>query len=362
MTDGSAGASSRKMWIAIGGAVLFVIVVLIVSYYAGFLGARFAPGIRFQILGPDTVVAGKTAIVTWDTSPENQARYPSDKIEFCRSRIFGQDCVTLNPDTTNDGEALVFVPRVPAGAGFLRLTARSRPGGELLPVISSTRPITIVSAQPSAVGEITPVNVGGGVISTLSPAGPRISIAQGGKYVVVLPEPSKNKKVEICSQEKESRCRILAASASGGSVPVTIPSGQELGRAFIKVSERGTDGKLTGRVFYQRAVLVGAASAPAAVAVAESTEAGGDGSGDGNGSTSVAESSPSTVTAAAQFIEPANGAIVPVAGESLNVKVKLIELTTDQLRCQQWKLDGVLVQPSDWISPYSPDLSAGPCP
>ncbi|MAF80599.1 hypothetical protein CL628_01150 [bacterium] len=241
------------VWVLVAVVLVVVLGIVALGSYSGLLGARFAPGLAFNITGPDELVAGFPAIVTWDTSPESQQKYPSEKIEYCQGGLFGDRCVTLNSDTTNDGEALVFVPASATKSGYLRLTARNRPGGDLLPSISSTRRIKIVAGDSSQQSAVTPVNVGGGAISTLTAAGPRVPVEAGTTVTVVLPEPSKTKKIEICKHG--GRCYTLASSASGSSAQVRIPT-IGTGSAFLKVSERGANGILTGRVFFRRALTL----------------------------------------------------------------------------------------------------------
>ena len=251
--------SKRGLWIAV--AIIAVVVILAAAFYGTFLGARFAPGLVFKINGPDTLIAGQSAVVSWDTSPENQTRYPSEKIEYCRGRLFGESCTTLNADTTNDGEALVFVPAgLSAGKGYLRLTARDKPavlGGRLLSNISGTRAITIVTAGENTVSTIGPVTVAGDIVGTISPTGPRVTAARGASHSIELPRPKEAKKIEVCRHtDSGDECQTLVSSATGGVATIQLPANYPTGRAFIKVSERGNDGRLTGNVFYRRAIFV----------------------------------------------------------------------------------------------------------
>ena len=134
--------------VSVGVAIL----AILAASYTAFLGARVAPGTKFRILGPDTVVAGRVHIVQWDISPRAIWQYPSEKIELCRGRLFGVRCVTLTPDTPNDGAARVAIPRnFPVGTAYLRLTARSIRGA-LFASRSAARPITVQPARPRAIG------------------------------------------------------------------------------------------------------------------------------------------------------------------------------------------------------------------
>jgi len=351
------------IWSIVGGIVVLGLLIL-AGTYSGLLGARLAPGLPFNINGPDELVAGQPAIVSWDTSPENQQQYPSEKIEFCRGRFFGERCVTLNADTTNDGEALVFVPNVSPGSGFLRLTARNRPGGDLLPRASMTRPVRVVAGNRTAQRSvIAPANVGGGSISTLTAAGPRVGVERGGTYTVILPEPSATKKIEVCAQG--GRCYAVASSVRGASAQIRIPNIPVSTRAYLKVSERGPDGLLTGREFFRRALLI-AAARPRPVAQQDDGGDGGGGGGGGGGGSSDDGGGDSnqqptpTPQVAAEFVVPVDDEQL-AANSDLDVRVQLTEITGTGLGCQQWKLNGQIITVNDWEGGQSPDLSAESC-
>jgi hypothetical protein len=126
---------------------------LLVAGVEPLLRDRVALGLPFRVLGPERLSAGSEAIVTWDVSPANVRRTPSEKIELCRSRIFGVGCATLVSATPNDGAARVRVPATfPAGQAYLRLTARDVQG-RLRPLFSAMRPVrvarrAVVQASP----------------------------------------------------------------------------------------------------------------------------------------------------------------------------------------------------------------------
>lgn len=141
---------SHKRLIAWGISVaVFVAILGIVSIYAPFLGTRFVSIRSFYITGPSTLVAGKSAVITWYASAENRKRYPSEKIEFCRSKIFGKSCITLLANTPNDGEATVKVPNLKPGPGYVRITARRITKRLLLPNISSTKQVMVKVPPPN---------------------------------------------------------------------------------------------------------------------------------------------------------------------------------------------------------------------
>lgn len=95
----------------LGGAALLVAALAVFSgFSSSYLGTRLVSGLKFGIHGPDVLIAGEPAVVRWDVSTENLARYPAEKIEFCRGELFGEACTTLNDATPNDGEATVLVP------------------------------------------------------------------------------------------------------------------------------------------------------------------------------------------------------------------------------------------------------------
>lgn len=122
----------RLLWL---GGIMVGILVLAGAYaFSEFLGARLGPGEVFRVGGPDVLLIGEPAIVSWEATSAEAAALASVKIEFCSSGgLLGGECVTLNPDTPNDGKAQVFVPStLSARRGTLRLTAREMPRGPLL--------------------------------------------------------------------------------------------------------------------------------------------------------------------------------------------------------------------------------------
>lgn len=125
-------------------AVVLALAIILVGAYSGFLGARYAPGLKFAILGPDILIAGDKANIAWDSSPENYAAYPEEKIEVCKSKIFGKQCKTLASSVTNQGKATVNIPaNIPLGASYLRLTARANK--LLVPDRTTIRAVRVVA-------------------------------------------------------------------------------------------------------------------------------------------------------------------------------------------------------------------------
>jgi uncharacterized membrane protein YgcG len=351
------GSKPRKRWVwwLVGGAVVLVIVGGLASRYGSELGARVRPGASFRITGPDTLVAGSTAVVTWDLSPENQQQYPTEKIELCQGSLFGQRCTVLAGSTANDGEAAVAVPAtLKKGKAYLRLTARSQDGRQVLASRSAAIPVTIDSSGTPA-GVIRPAEVGGNVLPLTGPTGPRLKIAAGQKYTVVLPGPGVTRKIELCQTVRGSeRCQILAAKASGKQASVTIPRSYTSGKGHIKVSERRPDGSVGG-VLYRRAVEVGKP--------VEEGGSGGDsggGGGGGGGGDSGGGSGGGGRKVKAQFIVPANNDDL-TAGVALDVRVRLDGVTLQDLGCQEWLLDNQQILPEQWVEGQSPDLSSGSC-
>lgn len=357
-------------------AGLLLLVLLFAAAFSSTLGSRAlnpASSTYGRYVGPASVAAGQPAVVTWFVSP-GQPAYPSVKIELCRGRLFGQRCVTINPDTPNDGASLVFIPRLAAGPAALRLTPRRTPQGQLLPRFSIAGDVTVVGR--SSARTIGPANVGGGAIFSLTPAGPRVAVSQGTSYDVFLPDPITRKKVEICWRDgARDRCRTLATAAVGASAHVTMPTIPP-GRAYLKVSERGDNGLLTGRIFYQRALLVtpprlaqqprdnggdsGGGDSGGGGGGGES-RGGGSGQGDASGTAPTPPVAPPQVAgASAQFTLPTDGSAYD-ANANLDVWVLLTETSSSRLRCQQWLLDGRTLTSVDWVGGQSPDLSDGPC-
>lgn len=138
---------------SLGALTVVAVLTVLSAAYAPFLGLRFAPGLTFRILGPDTIVAGASAAITWDTSPGNQRRYPSEKIELCQGKLFGVRCVTLTPDTPNDGEARVLIPAtLKSGTWYLRLTARSS-ARKLSPRRTALKRVRVLAGVSAASGK-----------------------------------------------------------------------------------------------------------------------------------------------------------------------------------------------------------------
>lgn len=348
-TEGDRGSplSGRRwiLWTSLAVVVLLLLIVL--GLYSGLLGARVFPGAKFAVLGPDTLVPGQPAVITWDVSPENVTRYPTEKIELCRGQFFGQQCIVLAAITPNDGHEIVRVPTpLPTGTAYLRLTARATRTGGVLPNRSSARLVTITQA------------VGGGSGTIINADGPRVSVRQGERIVVALPGASAKKKVEVCwSEGGRSRCRILAVGASGSQVALNIPPHIPRGAAVVRVTERHPDGQL-GTVLFQRPVFV--KEQPSRVAEDDGGGGGGGGESGSQGSGGGDQPAPPGPLPRAEFIVPESGEVVP-ANVALDVRLKLTETSRRTLTCQQWFLDGVPLPPNDWEGGQSPDLSAEPC-
>lgn len=357
--------NTKVLGLVVGGGLL-LLVLLAAAIYTPYLGTRVAPGLGFKILGPDTVRTGEPATIVWDTSPD--ARYPNEKIELCRGKLFGQQCVTLLASTPNKGSATVTIPRgVKTGAGHLRLTARDA-AGQLVPRLSSSRPVTVAAGSGRAV--ISPTNVGGGTLSgVLTPTGPRIGVARDSSYRIILPNATVNKKIELC--QGPNKCRVLASNAQGSEATIKIPSNLTDGPAYVRVSERGNDGTLTGKITYQRAILV---TKPAPVVAQRNEGSGGGDSGGGGGgggndrggdNGDGGQAPPSEVpvnpgtASTATFISPVSGATF-AAGEPIPVQVHL-QWQDDPFTCQEWLLDGQPIANAAWVNGQSPDSSAGPC-
>jgi hypothetical protein len=363
--------SSKKphvlRWIIIVMLVAIVVMVLLYATGGSIIGARLAPGLAFAITGPDEMVAGQTAVVSWNTSPANAQKYPHEKIEFCHGPFWGQQCVALANTTTNDGEATVQVPAMPATSGYLRLTARQATGGWLVQQLSSTRPIKIAA---TAAGKVIDLAKGGGTaLKTLTPAGPRVTVTQKLSYLLLLPEPGTIKKIEICrTSGKRDACKPLASAVSGTSVQIKIPV-MKTGQAYIRGTERNAAGQLTGRELFRRLVAVQAAPVEISQESGGGSGGGGGGGGSGGGgggSSNNAESNNASAPTAtpniptAEFVVPVQDETV-VADSAMDVRVKLTQTSTNELSCQQWILDGVELTTNDWDGGQSPDLSAGPC-
>lgn len=342
-------------------AIVVLALLIVVGSFSGLIGARVATGLPFKINGPDELVPGRTANVSWDTSPENQQQYPNEKIEFCKGQLFGDKCITLNASTANDGEALIFVPNnISKGSGYLRLTARNR-SGVLNTGYSMARNVNVAAAGQAQDSTIAPANVGGGAIGALTAVGPRIGVNRGGTYTVILPEPSVTKKIEVCQQG--GRCYTVASSVKGSSARIKIPGIAVGARADLKVSERGANELLTGRILFRRALLIKAEQIQSGGDSGGSGGGGGGSSSGGSSSSSNKQTSSSSATpqvAAAEFIVPVDDEQVEL-GSDVDVRVKLTEIAGSNLKCQQWKINGRYITESDWEDGQSPDKSAGAC-
>lgn len=143
-------------WIVL--AILLVIAAgIFATMYGTLLSTRVAPGRTFKILGPTTLTAGQSATITWDTSPQNAARYPLEKIEYCYGKLLKRKCVVLAVATPNNGQAKVKVPAsLPPGQGTLKLTARDK-NKKLFASLTATSPV-VVTSSTSPASRSTPTN------------------------------------------------------------------------------------------------------------------------------------------------------------------------------------------------------------
>lgn len=199
-------------------AVLALTALGLVS--AALLQTRVAPGLPFRILGPDTLIPGQAATITWDTSTEGARKFPREKIEACTGPAFGVGCTTLAADTPNDGDAAVIVPgSLPKGKAYIRLTARG-PGGTLLAHLSSSRAVTVAAATERALIAGTRVSL-------------RWHATNPGQYPTV--------KIESCVGKQ--RCTPIAhAVRNTGSATVRLPRAVPAGS--IQLRFREPDGTL----------------------------------------------------------------------------------------------------------------------
>ncbi|MCE9642848.1 MAG: hypothetical protein K8Q97_00830 [Candidatus Andersenbacteria bacterium] len=112
----------------VGGSVLTgLLLIVLIGFFSQYIMTRVAPGLSFHILGPSTLQIGSKATITWDTSPENRAKYPMEKIEFCSDKS-GKDCIVLALSVPNNGKATVAIPKLNVGKGYLKLSARDTSG------------------------------------------------------------------------------------------------------------------------------------------------------------------------------------------------------------------------------------------
>jgi hypothetical protein len=345
--------STQKTWLVLGlGLVLLALLIGAAVVYSPLLGTRLAPGLRFRVLGPTTLIVGEPAVVTWDTSPENRRRTPTEKIEFCRGRGFGEACVTLAPDTPNDGEALVYVPSgLKPGQGYLRLTARA-PGTRLLPTLSAAHPVTVQIAT-------------------------RLQPGQGVTLAWKANRAYPQAKIDFCVPRRPSgeTCTTLANSVPNtGRAQVTVPANFSVAvRGIIRVRARARDGTLVSiqtpsgsRLLEQPAVLVRVARRIAGgPSSGDGGESGGGGSGGGDDSGSApAPEQPTEPRTTARFLSPEEGHRVQSDDPFIVTQVLLSWMRSDsstEPACQQWKVDDRLLTRDDWSNGESPDLSEEPC-
>lgn len=114
--------------LVIAGALLASLVVLVlIGIFSQYIMTRVAPGLTFHILGPSSLQIGSKATITWNTSPEDIARYPKEKIEFCTDKK-GKNCILLASSVPNNGMATVLIPQLNVGKGYLKLSARNDAG------------------------------------------------------------------------------------------------------------------------------------------------------------------------------------------------------------------------------------------
>ena len=118
--------SSRP--IIIGSSLLAgLLVIALIGIFSQYIMTRVAPGLSFHIIGPSSLQIGSKATITWDTNPENSAKYPMEKIEFCTDKN-GKDCILLASSVPNNGKATVTIPKLNVGKGYLKLSARDTSG------------------------------------------------------------------------------------------------------------------------------------------------------------------------------------------------------------------------------------------
>ncbi|MEO6078151.1 MAG: hypothetical protein ABIP54_05170 [Candidatus Andersenbacteria bacterium] len=349
------------LWIGIG--VLAVIIIALGSIYSGLLGARVAPGLRFAITGPNQLIAGQPTTITWNTSTEGQAKYPMEKIEFCTRSFLRARCIVLSSRTPNDGEEIVRVPGIDPVSGYLQLTAIDSTTNKPISVISQSKPIQLIANTAEiSTTVITPAEVGGSSLATLSAAGPRISVEQDGRYTILLPSPTIKKKIELCTTP--ARCLTLTTNITGTSTSIHIPANAHLGSSFIQVTEY-TRNRLPGRVFFKRAVNIIAKQIVSEHA-GEGSGSNGDGGNNGREGDSNNTSTPTPTTTAipttisSDFIVPVNGDTVE-STNNLDVRVQLSNTTDADLVCQQWTLNGEVITQENWVPGQAPRVHSQSC-
>lgn len=146
---------SRKQSYSLLAALGVIVFLLIIAALLQTLGIQVRAGIffgsSFGITGPDKLVLGGKAQVTWNTSPENAQRYPQERIDFCTGFFFGQGCVPL-ATVANNGKAEVMIPATlaaPGSKGYIRLSALKN--GRVQPFLSSKRRVEVVAASANPV-------------------------------------------------------------------------------------------------------------------------------------------------------------------------------------------------------------------
>lgn len=202
-------------------AVAAVIIILVVAIPGPYIGLRYAPGVPFTIVGPDVLIQGEQAVVVWDSSPENTAKYPADKIELCPFKYVDRGCITINASTQNDGSAQVGIPStVEPGSYYIRLTARNAQG-ELLGRRTDVRQTEVRKA-------------------TMLLGGDKIRIAWDNDVFKHYPKV----KVEFCTVKRT--CYLLSdyVSNTGKSPQITIPSNNPADPGAIRVRARTVSGLL----------------------------------------------------------------------------------------------------------------------
>ncbi len=209
---------SKKTSILVGGAgVVVLLVALFAMQYSNLLGARYAPGLEFKVLGPDYLISGEPAVITWDTSPEIRKSYPNEKIEFCKD-YNTSSCTVLSPETPNDGKAQVFVPSsMKEQVGFLRLTARTSNG--VVGNRSFVRPINIkygTTLQPNSIAVI--------------------SWNKNDDYP--------NVSVDFCAAENDKCYPLVKNAPNNGMAKLTVPSDMPAITGFVRVLAKQDNGDI----------------------------------------------------------------------------------------------------------------------
>lgn len=207
----------KKLWWILGG-VLAVLMLMFAASYSIFLGARYAPGLRFKILGPSSLVTGTKATITWDSSPENYSANRLEKIEVCKTNLFWpRKCTLLASSVPNKGEAIVNVPKnLFTGIGYIRLTARLKTG-ILIADRTATKSVKIVKGEEN--------NNDGG--SKRSGGGGGSSSGGGGSSSNQTPSPSMP--TSTSSDELPVVLSYLCLDNEPWSVLVTVYSQSDTG-------------------------------------------------------------------------------------------------------------------------------------